>query len=90
VLLIPCPWCGLRDEIEFSYGGEAHIVRPRDRPLSPTSNGLTTCSCGRTHEESKMSSGAIRRVAADGFRSSAIRSLIRSPAPIASESRWEG
>jgi sarcosine oxidase, subunit delta len=30
VLLIPCPWCGLRDEIEFSYGGEAHIVRPRD------------------------------------------------------------
>jgi sarcosine oxidase subunit delta len=30
MLLIPCPWCGPRDEIEFSYGGEAHIVRPLD------------------------------------------------------------
>ncbi len=28
MLLIPCPWCGARDETEFSYGGEAHIVRP--------------------------------------------------------------
>ena len=30
MLLIPCPWCGLRDEIEFRYGGEAHIARPAD------------------------------------------------------------
>ena len=30
MLLIPCPWCGERDETEFSYGGEAHIVRPKD------------------------------------------------------------
>ena len=28
VLLIECPWCGLRDESEFTYSGEAHIVRP--------------------------------------------------------------
>ena len=28
MLLIPCPWCGKRDEIEFRYGGEAHIARP--------------------------------------------------------------
>ncbi len=30
MLLITCPWCGPRDENEFSYGGEAHIVRPPD------------------------------------------------------------
>jgi heterotetrameric sarcosine oxidase delta subunit len=30
MLLIPCPWCGERDEVEFRYGGEAHIVRPPD------------------------------------------------------------
>ena len=30
MLLIDCPWCGPRDEVEFSYGGEAHIVRPKD------------------------------------------------------------
>ena len=30
MLLIPCPFCGPRDEIEFRYGGEAGIVRPKD------------------------------------------------------------
>jgi len=30
MLLVNCPWCGQRDEAEFSYGGEAHIVRPLD------------------------------------------------------------
>ena len=31
MLLIPCPCCGeARPEIEFRYGGEAHIARPRD------------------------------------------------------------
>jgi len=28
MLLIPCPYCGPRAELEFSYGGEAHIARP--------------------------------------------------------------
>jgi sarcosine oxidase subunit delta len=30
MLQITCPWCGLRDETEFSFGGEAHIARPID------------------------------------------------------------
>ncbi len=28
MLLIECPYCGPRDESEFSYSGEGHIVRP--------------------------------------------------------------
>jgi sarcosine oxidase, subunit delta len=28
MLLIPCPWCGPRPEIEFRCCGEAHIARP--------------------------------------------------------------
>ena len=28
MLLIDCPFCGPRDESEFSCGGEAHIMRP--------------------------------------------------------------
>ena len=28
MLLIECPWCGPRAEIEFSYGGEGDIARP--------------------------------------------------------------
>lgn len=30
MLYIQCPWCGWRDETEFSYGHEAHIERPED------------------------------------------------------------
>ena len=30
MLKIPCPWCGDRDELEFSYGGQAHIAYPRE------------------------------------------------------------
>jgi sarcosine oxidase, subunit delta len=28
MLLIRCPYCGARPELEFLYGGEAHLVRP--------------------------------------------------------------
>ena len=28
MLLIECPWCGCRDEIEFAYGGESGLTPP--------------------------------------------------------------
>jgi sarcosine oxidase subunit delta len=28
MLRIECPWCGDRDETEFTFGGQAHIQRP--------------------------------------------------------------
>ena len=28
MLLIPCPWCGARNQIEFTYGGDATLKRP--------------------------------------------------------------
>lgn len=30
MLLIPCPWCGPREETEFGYGGQAHVPYPAD------------------------------------------------------------
>ncbi len=30
MLLIACPWCGPRDEVEFRYGGQAHVAYPPD------------------------------------------------------------
>ncbi len=30
MFVIECPYCGRRDQSEFSYGGEAHIARPTD------------------------------------------------------------
>jgi methylglutamate dehydrogenase subunit B len=50
MLLIPCPWCGPRSEVEFTYGGDATVRRPdagapdaewfryvylRDNPMGP-------------------------------------------------------
>ncbi len=29
MLLITCPYCGPRPELEFAYGGQAHIARPQ-------------------------------------------------------------
>ena len=29
MLLIACPYCGQRPEVEFSYGGQAHLARPQ-------------------------------------------------------------
>lgn len=34
MLLIPCPYCGTRPEIEFAYGGQAHIARPTGAGVS--------------------------------------------------------
>ena len=28
MLLIPCPWCGPRAQVEFAYGGDATLKRP--------------------------------------------------------------
>ena len=28
MLLVPCPYCGPRPEVEFRCGGEAHVRRP--------------------------------------------------------------
>ncbi len=28
MLRIKCPWCGVRDQTEFRFGGQAHIARP--------------------------------------------------------------
>lgn len=30
MLLVPCPWCGPRDEVEFRYGGQAGVEHPEN------------------------------------------------------------
>ena len=34
MLLIACPWCGSRPEIEFRHGGQAHVTRPENPQLA--------------------------------------------------------
>jgi heterotetrameric sarcosine oxidase delta subunit len=63
MLQIPCPYCGLRDEVDFTYGGPSHMSRPeltatddewsqylyyRDNPKGPhRERWLHTYGCGR-------------------------------------------
>jgi sarcosine oxidase, subunit delta len=35
MLIIDCPYCGPRPELEFAHGGQAHVTRPAD-PASAT------------------------------------------------------
>lgn len=48
MLLIPCPICGPRPEPEFTYAGEAHIVRPHD-PAAVNDAEWTAFLYGRTN-----------------------------------------
>ena len=63
MLRIPCPWCGVRDEPEFVFGGPAHLARPendvddvtwtsylftRDNPIGPSlERWLHSYGCGQ-------------------------------------------
>ena len=44
MLRIPCPYCGLRDEPEFTFGGPAHVARP---PLTANDATWTDYLFGR-------------------------------------------
>ena len=60
--LIKCPWCGERDQSEFSYGGEAHIVRPLEPDALNDSEWadylfMRKNTKGRYHEQWNHSSG---------------------------------
>lgn len=40
MLLIPCPFCGPRDEIEFRYRGDASVARPVPDASGSTATAL--------------------------------------------------
>ncbi len=50
MLLIPCPFCGARDETEFVYGGDAGVERPRN-PETATDEAWTDYLCFRDNPQ---------------------------------------
>ena len=50
MLLIHCPYCGARPELEFSYGGQAHIARP-SKPESVTAEQWVYYLCAFAGQE---------------------------------------
>jgi heterotetrameric sarcosine oxidase delta subunit len=49
MLRINCPWCGLRDEVEFRYRGDAEAQRP---PAAATSAAGTEAFIAYVYERS--------------------------------------
>ena len=43
MLLITCPWCGPRDEVEFHYGGQAGVAHPADPDALDDAFAVTRC-----------------------------------------------
>ena len=90
MLLIPCPWCGPRSQIEFTYGGDA-TVAPARRPTRRKRTGSL-----RLHP--RQSDGPARR--AGGLHSAGCRQwfkvrrdtrtheILGSAAPGAALPRW--
>ena len=66
MLLIPCPYCGKRDEHEFTYAREGHIARP-------TNGGEMTDAEWAQYLFMRKSGGCTPRAAADTSTSRAIR-----------------
>ena len=44
MMLIPCPWCGQRNQTEFTYGGDATLL-PASTRCSGVRHGSTTSTC---------------------------------------------
>jgi heterotetrameric sarcosine oxidase delta subunit len=64
MLLISCPWCGPRDEIEFRYGGQAHVAYPNPSAVGDAEWGqylfVRDNSKGPFRERWRHSSGCRR------------------------------
>ena len=66
MLLIHCPYCGPRPELEFSYGGQAHVARPADPSATSTpTNGPNFCTCATTRAACTPSAGVTCAAARD-------------------------
>ena len=73
MLLIPCPWCGARDEIEFRYGGQAHLAYPADPEALSDAEWADFLFMRDNPKGRGPSGGCTRRAAAGGSTRSATR-----------------
>ena len=72
-MLIPCPVCGLRDHGEFTYGGDATIVRPGHRRRATRRAGRPTSTTARIRAGRIRNTGTTCMAAGTGWSSRATR-----------------
>jgi sarcosine oxidase subunit delta len=95
MLLIPCPYCGARPELEFVYAGQAHIERPQNPAEVPAQawadylyrrdniRGLHAERWRHTHGCGRFFN-ALRDTSTDQFRASYPAGQPRPSLPLAS------
>ena len=69
MLLIPCPWCGPRDEVEFRYGGQAGTSYPADPDALSDEEWADYLFCATTRRAGSPSAGCTPPAAAAGSTS---------------------
>ena len=79
MLLIPCPWCGPRDETEFHYGGQAGVAYPTDpAALTDAEWAELPVHAGQPQGPVRASAGATRAGCRRWFTVVGTRSPTRS------------
>jgi heterotetrameric sarcosine oxidase delta subunit len=66
MLLIVCPFCGPRDQVEYSYGGDAKVRRPADPAATTDAEWSAYLNERDNPAGNTTSSGSIRWAAAAG------------------------
>ena len=77
MLLIRCPYCEMdRPELEFRYGGEAHVARPPDPSKTSDEEWAGFSTCEPIPKDCMRSAGGTQAVAAGSSTQSGTRLLI--------------
>ncbi len=66
MLLIKCPWCGERDMVEFTHGGDATKVYPEDPDTATAEEWHDFVTCGITRAAFMTNIGTISPAAGSG------------------------
>ena len=75
---IECPWCGMRDQTEFTAHGEAHIARPEETASLTDEEWGDYVFFATIPKASTANAGSMHSVAGDGSMQLEIQSLIVS------------
>ena len=67
MILINCPYCGERDQSEFSNGGEANVARPENSENLSDKNGENMFFIALILKEFFMNDGFIHMDAENGL-----------------------
>ena len=67
MILIKCPYCGEREQSEFTSGGEAHVIRPKNPDTLNDKDWVNMFFIALIQKEFSMKGGYILMDAENGL-----------------------